>query len=240
MRGRSCPDMPGIGTRSPLQDDVLSALRQVPSLASLGTERLVRISAYVRLKQVPRGTLVTIEGHPVDALYIVACGSFKRFRNSPTGREQILALLVTGDTFGEVALLDRGGDFASTQAMQRGAVFAVPADQFRAAIADEPDPLRDVCQTLTMRLRHMVGIIGDLSFCHVVERVAGLIVEETLTPNQPHLTQATMAAMAGTTREVVARTIHELCQSGAITVDRGRISVRDAALLRRIARSDRI
>jgi CRP/FNR family transcriptional regulator, cyclic AMP receptor protein len=217
------------------QLDVLPILHQVPAFAALDAEQLLDLTAHVRFLEVARGRLVTLQGHRVDSLYIVASGCFRRFRTSSSGREQILALLTPGDTFGEVPVLDGGEDFASTQAIQRGAVFTVPAAQVRDLLSNISDPRSGVQGTLTARVRQMVGIIDDLSFCRVVERIARLILEHPHSPDRPHLTQTTMAAMAGTTREVVARTIHELNEGGAIAVDHGRISVRDAALLRQIA-----
>lgn len=233
------PNHPRAARRFSSQLDIPSILRQVPLLASLDTAQLHSLGDHGRLLQVERGTLVTVEGHPIDALYIVACGRFRRFRTSPRGREQILALLASGDTFGEIPLLDGSEDFASTQAMQRGTLFVLPSAHFAALLSAGAIPLSGIHRILTDRIRHMAQIIDDLSFCHVVERIARLILEQSHPPSRPHLTQATMAAMIGTTREVVARTIHELNDSGAISVQHGRISIRDVVLLRDIAAGDR-
>lgn len=235
----SFPTMVQAAGRCSAKGHVFAILQTVPIFAALDTAQLLHLSALLRQVTVARGTLVTLEGHTVDALYIVASGSFKRFRTSATGREQILALLGQGDTFGEVPLLDGSEDFASTQAMRHGLLLVLPGAEFNALLNDASTSLSGLHHSLTGRIRDLARVIDDLSFCHVLQRVARLILDQPHSTDRPYLTQATMAAMTGTTREVVARTVHELNKRGAITVRHGRITVRDAALLRQIAGSDR-
>ena len=50
----------------------------------------------------------------------------------------------------------------------------------------------------------------------------------------PRLTQQEMAAMAGTAREVVGRSLKALEEEGAIKVDRNRIVITDKEALKRV------
>jgi CRP/FNR family transcriptional regulator len=184
---------------------------------------------------VARGELVTLEGQPAEAVYVVACGYFKRFKTSPRGREQILQLLGHGDSFGEVSVLDGEDDFASTQALQRGVLYVLPRCRFGALLRESPDFVRGLNRFLAARVRRVADLVEDLSFRHVMERVARLVREQSADSSRPRLTQSDMAGVAGTTREVVARALHELERQGAITVNRGRISVCDQGILKHIA-----
>jgi CRP/FNR family transcriptional regulator, cyclic AMP receptor protein len=219
----------------PPRPAIVPFLRRVPLFASLDTEQLLGISAHIVTRQVARGGLVTLEGQPAEAVYVVASGSFKRFKTSRKGREQILQLLSRGDSFGEVSVLDGGDDFASTQALERGVLYALPRSRFGALLCESSDFARALNQFLATRVRRVTDLVGDLSFGHVIEGAAKLVLEQSTDSSRPHLTQSDMAGVTGTTREVVARALRELERRGAIMVRRGHISVCDWRLLQQIA-----
>jgi len=76
-----------------------------------------------------------------------------------------------------------------------------------------------------------VGLAAELSFFSVTARLANLlrkIPQEHLTGgNSRRLTQDDLAARIGTVREVVARSLKELENHGAIEVNRGKITIVD-------------
>jgi CRP-like cAMP-binding protein len=99
-----------------------------------------------------------------------------------------------------------------------------------------PDPAR--------RARHFASIVSDLAFRPVTERLArylDTIVEEPIKPGvaiELTITQAQLAARLGTVRELVARAFAQLEGSGVISRDRSRVTIRDPARLRALARGD--
>jgi CRP/FNR family transcriptional regulator len=85
-------------------------------------------------------------------------------------------------------------------------------------------------------VRHLVSLVEDLSFRHVIGRVAKILLEHAGdgTGREPRLTQQEMAAMAGTAREVVGRSLKALEEAGAISLDHHRIIIRDKEALQEI------
>lgn len=77
----------------------------------------------------------------------------------------------------------------------------------------------------------------DLSFRHVTARVAKILLEQEgstkATPRAYHMIQQEMAALAGTAREVIGRSLKELVIAGAIEKRQGHAVVlnRDRLLL---------
>jgi CRP/FNR family transcriptional regulator len=71
--------------------------------------------------------------------------------------------------------------------------------------------------------------VEDLSLRHVTARVAKILLEQEGASQQSqhayHLTQQEMAALAGTAREVVGRSLKELEMAGAIEMRQGRAIV---------------
>ena len=86
-------------------------------------------------------------------------------------------------------------------------------------------------------LRDLVALVEDLSFRQVTGRVAKILLEHAGDGTGPRsrLTQQEMAAMAGTAREVVGRSLKSLEDEGAIRLDRHRIVITDREALREMA-----
>jgi CRP/FNR family transcriptional regulator len=91
-------------------------------------------------------------------------------------------------------------------------------------------------RTLSTALRHVLTVVESLSFHHVTARVAKILLDQDAASRQgarPYrLTQQEMAAMAGTSREVVGRALKELEARGAIEMRQGGAVVVDTDALR--------
>ena len=99
-------------------------------------------------------------------------------------------------------------------------------------------------KTLARRVRGFAGIVSDLAFRPVTERLARYLdttIEEPIKPGtsiELTLTQAQLAARLGTVRELVAPAFAQLEESGVISRDRTRVTIRDPARLAALARGD--
>lgn len=225
-----------MGERTVTEVDIEAFLRRVSMFAPLSDGHIRELSRQVTVREVSRGEMVTIQGEQAEALYIVVVGRFKRFKVSPDGREQILKFLQAGESFGEVPLLDGGPEPAGTQAMEPGTLCILPGPRFEALLRDTPDVALGLVRVLAERVRHLTGLVEDLSFRHRTDHVAKLVLERAGSGDLDRLTQSDMAAATGTAREVVGRALRELQNRGAIRLDRGRISICDRSLLESIVR----
>jgi CRP/FNR family transcriptional regulator len=105
-----------------------------------------------------------------------------------------------------------------------------------AILRNHPQIALNVTRVLAKRVRQLVSLVEDLSFRHVINRIAKILLEQIRdeTSHVPRLTQQEMAAMAGTAREVVGRSLRELEEQGAIKLDRHRIIITDKEALQEI------
>lgn len=214
---------------------LVAVLQRVPLFASLPDEHVVRIGTQMVRREIAREALVTVEGQVAGGLYVIVSGRFKRFKIAPNGHEQILKFLGSGESFGEVPLLDGGSDPASTEAMEPDLLYVLPRARFETLIHECPDVALGLIQVLAGRIRHFTELVEDLSFRHRIERVAKLILERCAAGDLGRLTQSDMGAATGTAREVVGRALRDLERRGAVRVERGRITICDRSLLEEIA-----
>lgn len=214
-------------------------LKQIPYFAGLTDRELNQILPLVHERNYPRGEMVILEGEPCEAIYFVKSGRVKVFKTSSEGREQVLRIMKAGDTFNEVPVFDCGPDPASVEALDPTSLYVLSAADLQSLMLELPAISRNVIRILASRLRHLVGLVEDLSFRHVTGRIAKILLQHARDAAADNgagrLTQQQMATMAGTAREMVGRALKGLEQAGAIKMERGRIVIVDKGILERLS-----
>jgi len=214
----------------------LEFLKSILYFSDLGLAELESIRKLVFEKTADRAEMVLLEGESAANLYFVASGVVKVFKTSAEGKEQILSIVRPGESFNDVPIFDGGPNPASARTMGPVLLYGIKKIDMEAILRDHPQIALNVIKVLAGRVRHLVSLVEDLSFKHVIGRVAKILFEHIggETGRGPRLTQQEMAAMAGTAREVVGRSLKALEEEGAIKLDRHRIIIRDKEALQKI------
>lgn len=212
----------------------LEFLKKSPYFAGLSATDLESIKKVILEKTVDRSEMLILEGEIASALYFVVSGVLKAFKTSAEGKEQILHIVRPGESFNDVAVFDDGSSPVSVQALGPVALYEIGKSDLEAAFRKYPQIARNVINILAGRVRNLVSLVEDLSFRHVIGRVAKILLENAGdgTGAGARLTQQDMAAMAGTAREVVGRSLKALEDRGAIRLDRHRIVIRNKEALK--------
>ena len=212
-------------------------LKSIPYFSGLSPAELDSIKEFIFERAVESGDLILLEGEPADAMYFVASGVVKTFKTSADGKEQILSFVRPGEPFNDVPVFDGGPNPASVQAMGPVVLYGIRNSDLEAILRDHPQVSLNVTYVLSQQVRHLVSLVEDLSFRHVIARVAKILLEYASdgTGPKPKLTQQEMAAMAGTAREMVGRSLKSLEDEGAIRLGRQRIVITDKKALQEIA-----
>jgi CRP/FNR family transcriptional regulator len=218
----------------------LNALRNCRYFGSASEEILSELAPGMSLRRYGIGETIFTEGDPCDGLHIIESGRVKLYKLSPRGREMILRTLGNGESFNEVPVFDGGKNPVNVTALSESEIWVVHRDTIRSAMTRHPEMAADIILNLSQNLRMLVGLVEEISFLQVTNRLARLIYslpeEQLQGKGASRLTQDDLAARLGTVREVVARSLKELEYSGAIQVARRKILVTDKSLLREWAR----
>jgi len=214
----------------------LEFLKSILYFSDLGLAELESIRKLVFEKTADRAEVVLLEGESAANLYFVASGAVKVFKTSAEGKEQILSIVRPGESFNDVPIFDGGPNLASARTMGPVLLYGIKKNDMEAILQDHPQIAWNVIKVLARRVRHLVSLVEDLSFRHVISRVAKILFEHIggEMGRGPRLTQQEMAAMAGTAREVVGRSLKALEEEGAIKLDRHRIVITDKEALQKI------
>jgi len=214
----------------------LEFLKSILYFSGLSPAELESIRKLVFEKSADRAEMVLLEGESAENLYFVASGAVKVFKTSAEGKEQILSIVRPGESFNDVPMFDGGLNPASARAMGPVLLYGIKKQDMKTILRDHPHIALNVIKVLARRVRHLVSLVEDLSFKRVISRVAKILFEHIRgeTGRGPRLTQQEMAAMAGTAREVVGRSLKALEEKGAIKLDRHRIIITNKEALQKI------
>lgn len=214
----------------------LEALRQIPLFAALGPADLAAIQTLTRFRRYQRGEIIALEGEQGGPLRYVRSGAIKLFAISAEGREQVLRLVTAGQIFNTAAALTGGPSVASSATLEPSEVYVIPSGELRRLMTTHPQMAQAAVGILASALRELVALVEDLSFHHVAERIARLLLEQEQCPCERcrahRLTQQELAAVVGTAREVVGRTLQDWQDAGAVRIQRGSIVVLNQERLR--------
>lgn len=214
-----------------------SFLKNVAYFAGMSQEELDSISSFLFEKTARKGELVLTEGGPADTVYFVVAGVAKVFKTSTDGKEQILYFVRPGGSLNDVPVFSGGINLASAEAVMPLTLYGLRKSAVEALMPRHPLLARNMLKVLSQRVEHLVSLVEDLSFRQVTNRVAKVLLEYARSDDdqRPKLTQQEMAALAGTAREMVGRSLRVLAQEGLIRLERHRIVIVDEPALRRQA-----
>lgn len=217
---------------------ISATLLSTPLFAPLSDAELKAIAGRAVLKKFETGELLFSEGESCSGLHVVVSGKVRIFKSSRTGREQVLAIEGPGSTVAELPVFD-GGDFpASASAVEASEVVFLSRNDFRAACLENPELALKVLQVVGGRLRRLVGIIEELSFTTLRQRLISWILREAKTRGRATengtllelgATHQEIAFRIGTVRELVSRNIARLQAQGFIESNGPEIKILDAA-----------
>jgi CRP-like cAMP-binding protein len=219
----------------------LEFIRSIPYFDGLGQAELDAIGKYIFEKKAGRGEIIIFEGEPAEMLYFVVAGAVKVFKTSADGKEQILQIIRPGESFNDVPVFSGGEHLASAEAMGDVVLNVIKKSDLEIILREYPQVALNVIRIVSQRVQQMVSLVEDLSFRHVTGRVAKILLEYAGdgAGGKPRLTQQEMAAMIGTAREMVGRSLKNLEDTGTIRIERHRIIIANQEALREMAGVDR-
>lgn len=130
------------------KDDYLEHLARMPMFSTCSKKELQAVAKRATSVRIPEGQQLTTEGSMGHEAYVIVDGKAKVTR----GRKQ-LAMLGSGDFFGELALLDKAPRTATVTATTPMEVLHLDGREFESLLEEAPSITRKMLQGLAQRLR---------------------------------------------------------------------------------------
>jgi len=223
-----------------LKTDRIESLRAVPLFAGLTERELGLLADHALSREYQPGEMIFSEGDTCEGLYIVQTGKVKIFNTSPTGREQVLLIEKAGNSLAELPVFDGGNYPASTAAVGKCTLLFISKKDFRTLCLERPEVSLKVLKVVSSRLRQLVGIIEELSFTTVRNRLASWLLQQARskgqkTPRGIELTLSVnnqeLAFQIGTVRELVSRNLSHFQSAGILKIEGRTVIIPDLSAL---------
>lgn len=214
--------------------EVLSSARL---FAAADQDELTSLVAASFPRRLAKGQVLFVEGERSDHVYVVVSGRLKVLVASPHGGELLLAVLSTGDSVGELSILDGRPRSATAEALEEAQLLAIPAGAVRAVLATSAVLTLAWAQDLALTVRRLTGSAADLVFLDLPRRLAKLLVTAGGTEVDLGMSQSEVAARLGVTRQSLNRALSGFTRRGWIHLEGSTVRLSDRAALVRLAGS---
>ena len=199
-----------------------------------------RLAGFTQLfskKSFIKGQTIVAEGDAPGNLHFVNSGVVKMFKTSSEGKEQIIKIVRPGESFNDLTVFGSGTSPYSAQALGNTVIYWIHKNDLMPIMEKNWKIVQNALEILGEQARALLTLVEDLSFKNVTGRVAKILLQNSNPgpDGYQRLTQYEMAAMAGTAREVVGRSLKMLEENGTISLERHRIVIKDKEYLGRIA-----
>ncbi|TAK99279.1 MAG: Crp/Fnr family transcriptional regulator [Verrucomicrobia bacterium] len=204
---------------------VVNTLRSCQLFTGLPLPDLQNIAAVSLLKNLDKGDYLFHEGDPARGFYVVQRGAVNVHRVNAAGKEQVIHVFRTGESFAEVALATATGYPADARAIEPTQVLLVQKDGILELLKRQPELALRMLGSMSSHLRVLVGQLEDLTLKDVETRLANWLVKRCPNPASESparieltMTKRMLAAELGTISETFSRTLAKFRQQKLLTV----------------------
>ena len=222
---------------------IINTLRSCQLFAGLPVADLQNIADVTIPKSLQKNEYLFHEGDPAHGFYVVQRGAVNVHRVTAAGKEQVIHIFRTGDSFAEVALASSVGYPAEARAQEATQVLLVQKDGILALLKRQPELALRMLGSMSSHLRVLIGQIEDLTVKDVQTRLANWLIKRCPNPQsqspvviQLTMTKRALAAELGTVSETLSRTLAKFREQDLLEAQGKTVTVLSPAKLNAVLR----
>jgi CRP-like cAMP-binding protein len=204
-----------------------------PFFVDLDSDKIDQLLGYSRVQRYRAKQGIFAEGSTAQSLYGVLSGRVRISGSSPEGATVTYNIIVPGQVFGEIALLDGKPRSADAIAMTDCELLVLDRREFMKFLHSEPRLVERLLVTLCDRLRRTTKQVGDLLFIEGASRVARTLLELAALGKTDagdaavtiRITQQELSHMLGLSRETINKQLAAWQRAGLVKAGKGVIKI---------------
>ncbi|WP_312322530.1 Crp/Fnr family transcriptional regulator [Soonwooa sp.] len=190
---------------------------------------LEKLYKYSVSKEYQAGDVIVDENSSIRAIPIVTKGAMKVVRTEEDGREILLYYIKAGES---CIMSFLGGMHNETSKVKAeieedAEILFLPVTKVSEFIKEHPEWLDYIFKLYHKRFEELLGIINEIAFKKVDERLLNLLEKkaELTQSNTLNVTHEQLANELGTARVVVSRLLKQLEENGEVQLGRNKITL---------------
>ena len=213
-----------------------SILHRTPLFCDLSKEALAVLAQAATIHTARRGQTIVHEDIDWPYVGVVFEGALALSSGERSSRQRIFFEISTGESFGETEFFDAGLTVGRTIALSKSVRYLrIPRDVVSTIGMQYPQVMIALAHIAAQRTRTLADALTAQATQPILVRIASVLLPYAVTEKGlgaahsplPNMTQAQVAATAGTVKEVAARAIAELESRELLKRERGHIRFLD-------------
>jgi len=194
-----------------------------------------------RMRHFAAGETIFLMGSPGGSMMAVLSGTVRISIPSQEGREILLAVLLPGEVFGEIALLDGKERTADARAMTACDLAVLERRDVLEFLKRQPNAWPRVVEVLCDRLRATDLKMAEVAMQQLPVRIAKVLLRMTYVEplsrpaDRVRVSQRELGNIVGAARESVNKCLSEWQRSGWVHIERTSITIAERTILEQVA-----
>jgi CRP-like cAMP-binding protein len=203
-------------------------LKEVPIFRELSEQELDTIIEISQPRFYKNKMYAFMQGDHLDRVFFINSGKVKIYKTDPSGREQIVSVLETGEMFPHAGFFRKGQYPAHAEMMEDSKLIVIPISKFEEILVSYPELSIKLFKVLGEKIVDLQARLEEQILHNTYEQIIMLLLRLCRTNGEKkgpgfklttHFTNKELANMIGTSRETVSRTINYLKKNGNLEVD---------------------
>ncbi|MDR3153409.1 MAG: Crp/Fnr family transcriptional regulator [Deltaproteobacteria bacterium] len=215
------------------QDDFNSIARAAAFFAEMDPRDVETVMQTAVFKRFQPGQVIFNRGDPGSGLYVLVEGRVRIFVSGNGAKEQLLRVLLAGDTFGEAGIFLEHGYPSTSQSLDKSAAFFFPGDRMRKFCSERPLLAANFLRILALKLADFAHLFESRTIKEAPARLASFILnrEEVSGRVKLNFSKGQLASFIGTSPETVSRALTFLKGKKAIMEEKPYIVILNRDIL---------
>lgn len=203
-------------------------LSEVPIFKELSNQELDTIVEIAQPRFYKNKMYAFMQGDALDRVFFINSGKVKIYKTDPSGREQIVSVLETGEMFPHAGFFRKGQYPAHAEIMEDSHLIVIPISKFEEILVAYPLLSIKLFRVLGEKIIDLQARLEEQILHNTYEQIIMLLLRLCKTNGEKmkhgfklttHFTNKEFANMIGTSRETVSRTINYLKKKDYLSVD---------------------
>ncbi len=211
-------------------DDTDEGLQRFFSEAK-ANEEFEKLSTDKEIRSFKSKDVIYEEGDAPRYLYFIITGKVKLFQTNDYGKELTTELLSPGDFFGYFSLLHGNNYINSATCLSDCSLRLIPKEDFSLLLYNNRDFAAQFIKMLSNKTHDKEKKLIEMAYSSVRKKVANALVEYVDSDNSElqiksiNTSREELAALAGTAKETLIRTLSDFKSEGLIGIENKNILV---------------
>ena len=212
---------------------------EIEGMSRIGDRLRQEIELYSKTVSFEKGDVLFDYDDTLNYFYFILSGKIKIYHmNINNNKEQTIYLLVRGDMYDTVTLLDGKSHEMMSEVLESGEALRLPIGKVREWMYDYPIFGEIILKYVASQMRQVEELAADLTLLDTKERLIKLIIKSIQKSKErgvnilENLSNAEIAKLIGTVRHVIDRHIKLLKSEGMIDKSRSKIALKDMQKLK--------